>query len=189
MEIVLAADEVAKGWSDYVSALGPIAILSGAIIAAWVAIRNARKSAHDRLETLVKTVKDWPEGAEGIDTVNHSIQLALAEIRKKEKHPKPVLVSEERREAERDSVNSRFRSSTRMAAVVVGLATSGVMVVQSAGAWSELAHAPWVNYLGAGGTIFAGLLAANVARRSFALLRIGEITIEVADRKGDTPDD
>lgn len=192
MEIVLAADEAAnaaKGWSDYMSALGPIAVLSGAIITAWVAIRNARKSAHDRLETLVKVAKDWPDGVDGIDTVNHSMLVALAEIRRKEKHPKPVTVSEEQREAERDSVKSRFRSYTSMAAVVVGLATAGVMVVQSAGAWSELAQTPWTEYLAAGGTILASLAALNGVWRAIALQKISATAIEIEDRKGNPPPD
>jgi hypothetical protein len=62
----------------------PVGVVFGAIIGAFVAWWNNRKTVYDRLETLVKITKDWPETVAGRDAVERSISLALAEIRQKE---------------------------------------------------------------------------------------------------------
>ncbi|MBA8965068.1 hypothetical protein JOJ86_007434 [Rhodococcus percolatus] len=119
----LAVDEASKGWSDYLAAFGPIAVLSVGLITGWVAIRNARKSPHDRLETLIKVHKDWPEDVDGLETVTHSITLALADIRRTEKHPVPTTLTEEQAAAEAE-VRKAGRVSVQLVVGAVAIATT-----------------------------------------------------------------
>ncbi|MFE4457987.1 hypothetical protein ACFROC_11590 [Nocardia tengchongensis] len=69
---------------SFVGFAAPVGAIVAATIAGWVAIRNSRKPAHDRVESLVKALKDWPDEIEGRETAERSLALALAEIRVRE---------------------------------------------------------------------------------------------------------
>ncbi|WP_152531399.1 hypothetical protein [Mycobacterium sp. UM_CSW] len=84
-------------WNSFV---GPIGVVFGAFITGLVTWRNARKSVYERLETLVQIHKNWPVGISGDDTLEHSIAIALAEIRRKEPGHPPEPTTEPERKAD-----------------------------------------------------------------------------------------
>ena len=64
--------------------IAPLGTLCGAVIAAFVAWFNARKTPADQLETLVDIYRDWPPGLIGQAALERSIALELAELRRRQ---------------------------------------------------------------------------------------------------------
>jgi hypothetical protein len=128
---IVLADATAVGdgfdWSILAT---PSGVVLGALIAGTVAWRSARKSVYERLELLAKIRKDWPDGLGGADTVDRSINLALAEIRKREKHDagtSPAGASPAEQRADRDLEKSR-KTERRLSLIVAFIGVSATLV-------------------------------------------------------------
>ena len=116
-------------WNAFI---GPIGVVFGAFITGLVTWRNARKSVYERLDTLVQIRKDWPDGISGDDTLEHSIAIALAEIRRKEPGhpPAPTTEPERKADAEVKVVERRVRILAivgSLAAAALGIAVTMVV--------------------------------------------------------------
>ncbi|MFD3427697.1 hypothetical protein [Nocardia fluminea] len=70
---------------DYFILAAPIALITAAIVNSWASIRTARKTPHEKLDLLISVRKVWPTELPGIETVNQSIELALAQVRRVDK--------------------------------------------------------------------------------------------------------
>ncbi|MFC8047973.1 hypothetical protein [Nocardia sp. NPDC057353] len=96
------AELATVGWKD----LGPFAAglgtLLAAFVAGWFLSRNSRKSPYDRLEQLSKARAEWPEGIEGRESLDRSIDYALARIRSLEGPAIHVHLTDEARRANRE---------------------------------------------------------------------------------------
>jgi hypothetical protein len=149
---------------------GPVGVVFGALITGGVTWRNARKSIYERLETLVNVRKVWPTELAGGATVDHSIAIALAEIRRKQPGHAPEPATQREREADRE-VKTTWRRQNRWAtigaltAAIVGFAVpllSHSAANQSSGGSVDF----WLPVvLTAGATLIAGLVTFLVARR------------------------
>lgn len=115
----------ASGGFDWSILATPSGVVLGALIAGTVAWRNSRKSVYERLESLAKTRKDWPVGLDGTETVDQSLALALAEVRKREKHDTAVTPAERRADRE---VSELWTREHRIAFVGVVVAIIGVLI-------------------------------------------------------------
>ena len=111
------------------SVMGPIGVIVGAVIAGVVSRRNARVSVYERLETLLKLQAEWPEVVTGRETVERSIAIALAEIRRKEPGHPPERTTEQERIADRDvRVAARSRGGLLLLAALAALISIGLIV-------------------------------------------------------------
>ncbi|MDO3335137.1 hypothetical protein [Mycobacteroides abscessus] len=108
VEILLAESGDSIGKVIFQNSIGPIGVVVGACIAAYVAWWNGKKSVYDRLQTLLKVRDDWPGDLPGKDTVDRSIAIALAEIRRKEPGHPPPSTTEAARKADAE-VRSAFK--------------------------------------------------------------------------------
>ncbi|WP_040701843.1 hypothetical protein [Nocardia vinacea] len=99
-----AATVLAIEWKDY----GPFVQGTGAVIAACVGaliagrylLRNSKKTPYEHLDLLTKARAAWPDGRDGLDSIDRSIDYALAQIRAAEgdtedNDPKPTRTAEE----------------------------------------------------------------------------------------------
>lgn len=119
-----AAADTGSGF-DWSILATPSGVVLGALIAGSVAWRNSRKSVYERLELLAKARKDWPEGLDGAETLDQSIALALAEVRKREKHDAAVTPAE--KQADRE-VSERWNREHRLSLVGVIVAVAATVI-------------------------------------------------------------
>ena len=151
---------------------GPIGVVFGALITGVVTLRNARKSVYERLESLITIRKEWPTELAGGDTVDHSIAIALAEIRQKGPGHAPQAVTKPQREADQEVRTTQRRQNLAVMfgviTVIVGLA---VPLLNSAtgsdhGAQPTGGAVDWLPVaLTVGATGIAGLVTFLAARR------------------------
>lgn len=128
----LAETAETGGGFDWSILATPAGVILGALIAGTVAWRSSRKSVYERLESLAKTRKDWPEGLAGTDTVDQSIALSLAEIRKREKHEDAASTPAQQR-ADRE-ISERWTRDHQISAVGAIVATAATIVAAVAAA-------------------------------------------------------
>ncbi|MGV9336647.1 hypothetical protein [Nocardia sp. NPDC003726] len=80
-----AAVDFAAEWKDYgpfVQGLGAmLGAIFGALIAGYFLTRNSKKTPYEQLESLMNVREDWPDGLDGLETVDRSIANTLAQIR------------------------------------------------------------------------------------------------------------
>jgi hypothetical protein len=146
----LANSAAASGGFDWSILATPAGVILGAAVTAFVALRSARKSVYERLESLLGIREQWPDGLAGRDTLDRSITFCLAEIRRKEKHTDGAVTTSEKR-ADRE-LNATARRQSRFAiigsvaaAVVAALATlftssnSAAPAQQGSSGWASIA--------------------------------------------------
>ena len=122
---------------------GPIGVVFGALITGLITLRNARKSVYERLETLITIRKEWPTELAGGDTVDHSIAIALAEIRQKGPGHAPQAVTKPQREADHEVRTTRRRQNVAAIVATVGaVVVGGAIPVLSAAIGPDHGHHP-----------------------------------------------
>ena len=105
----------------------PAAVLLAATIAGFVAWWNARTSPHGRLKTLIGIYRDWPaEELDGRDTVECSIAVTLARIRRMDGIPAPAEPNAKQKLGE-NQVKSEQRGHIS-GIIVAGLALAAWLV-------------------------------------------------------------
>jgi hypothetical protein len=72
--LLLAADSSARDWLPLVAAI------VAALIAGWFGGRNARKTPHERLKSLVDIAKDMPRGVDRERTIERAIERELRQL-------------------------------------------------------------------------------------------------------------
>ena len=131
----LANEAATGGGFDWSILATPAGVILGTLITGLIALRNARKSVYERLESLAKTRKEWPAGLEGTETIEKSIALALAEIRKREKHE--VLAVTPAEQQANLEISQRWTRDQRVAALGVVVAIVATVFTALAAAMSE----------------------------------------------------
>jgi hypothetical protein len=107
----------------------PLGVVFGALISGVVTWRSARKSVYERLETLKNIRKEWPADLEGGGTLDHSITIALAEIRRKEAGPNaPEPTTQREREADIGVERAQRRENGHSLIGIVLSITAAVVV-------------------------------------------------------------
>ena len=141
----------------------PAGVVLGAVIAGFVAWRNARKSVYERLESLVKVRKDWPDNLDGGDTIDHAIAFALAEIRRKERGHASEPTTKSEREADEEVKSTARRESITTAVVsLLGLAAAAVAAFVAPKADSA---GDWLTWAVTGFTLLAVTIGISLSTR------------------------
>ncbi|MFI9403373.1 hypothetical protein [Nocardia sp. NPDC052316] len=78
-----AAEDIVRGslFVDYIGLFVPAGVVTGALIAAFVAWWNERRSPLDQLKSLIEIRKDWPAYLQGVEAVDYEIGRQLAKLR------------------------------------------------------------------------------------------------------------
>lgn len=155
---------------DWSILAAPSGVILGALIAGFVATRNAKKSVYERLASLMDVCKDWPEGMDGADTVDRSIALALAEIRRREKHTDASVTPSEQR-ADRE-VTVSARRDTRVAAIALAgtviasiIGALGAILTSANSPSATQSSSPWAPILATVVTLSVAGFATFIATR------------------------
>ncbi|MEV6279117.1 hypothetical protein [Nocardia sp. NPDC051832] len=75
--MTLLAQQASIGSPDrwWLAFVVPAGVVLGALVAGVFALRTTRTTPHDKLETLISALKDWPDDLPGKETVHQSVEL------------------------------------------------------------------------------------------------------------------
>jgi hypothetical protein len=157
---------------DWSTLSTPAGVIMGAAIAGFVAWRNARVSPQGRLQTMIGLYQDWPEGLEGRDTVEQSIAVTLARIRRREKHPAGAVSPSEQKADREVSVAARRETKVTVVSLIAAVITAAIGAIAAFAANSSATSSSasqsassWLAIAVTGATLVTVTVATFIATR------------------------
>jgi hypothetical protein len=164
----------AVGWSVFAA---PIGVVLGAVIGAAINFWNARETVYKRLETLIGIRKSWPDGVAGVETIDRSIELALADVRRREPgHAGEVKTPGLARLAEQAARRGQAAAAVMTAVAAVAAALVSVITTYLAsgkGSGHQAAPNQWLVWVVAGGAFLVAVALPIAVMRRVSRRRSG----------------